>query len=240
MLSQSVDIWNLRVNEGTLHTEEAILLLSEEERVRAVAFHDAQKRIQYITAHYFVRTVLSDYTNIPPAELIFNKGKNDKPFLKNVPLHFNLSYRSGEIVLAVSDSLEVGIDIEQAINVPDMESFLNTFFTPYERRIILTAKEERRNEIIFNLWTFKESFIKAIGKGIDTYVNRLDFSIFLNQATSTIPGYRSERWSVFLLPSPVGFTSSLAVKGRKPYVNFRSYSKLNSSLSAIIFNLWEG
>jgi len=110
-----------------------------------------------------------DYFNEP---IIVNDF--GKPRLKNYPaIYYNISHCKDYIALIISRKYQVGIDVEEIKN-----------FTPYVARKVFTLKEIDRiysskcpNTEFFKYWTLKESFTKAIGKGIAFGMKNIELNI---------------------------------------------------------------
>lgn len=77
----------------------------------------------------------------------------------NNSLEFNISHSGEFVICSVGYSIN-GIDIEK-IDAGDL-SVAERFFNPVEYEILLKCKED----IFTNIWTLKESYIKALGKGL--------------------------------------------------------------------------
>jgi 4'-phosphopantetheinyl transferase len=87
-----------------------------------------------------------------------------KPYFPALPdFHFSLSH-SGERVLCAVSALPVGCDIEKLGR--DTASLARRFFHPKERDWLFSLPEEEQGAAFFQIWTGKESFIKAIGLGL--------------------------------------------------------------------------
>ncbi|MDH6674070.1 4'-phosphopantetheinyl transferase [Paenibacillus sp. LBL] len=87
-----------------------------------------------------------------------------KPFLKDYEnLHFNISHSGHWIVCAVSHE-PVGIDVEK-MKAIDMD-IAKRFFHKTEFHALLNREPSARLSHFFDLWTLKESYIKAVGKGL--------------------------------------------------------------------------
>lgn len=83
-----------------------------------------------------------------------------KPYLKDYPgVQFNLSHSGGWGVCALSKTA-VGVDVEMVR--PLRQQVAKRFFTPVEQEWL----SKRPAEEFFRLWTRKESFTKAQGKGL--------------------------------------------------------------------------
>ncbi len=100
---------------------------------------------------------------IPSFELSY--GEKGKPFLKHEPgIFFNLSHSGDKVICAVS-SAEIGCDIEK---IRELEfDVAGRFFSPQEADMIKSAaSDDEKNGLFFRLWTLKESFVKATGRGM--------------------------------------------------------------------------
>ena len=79
-------------------------------------------------------------------------------------VHFNLSH-AGERVLCAVSPMPVGCDVE-VIN-PRHARLGERYFCPSEQNFIREGQTEaERLERFYRLWTVKESFIKAVGRGL--------------------------------------------------------------------------
>ena len=82
-----------------------------------------------------------------------------KPYLKDCSLQFNVSHSGEYLAIAVSEQ-PVGIDIQEPRTI--REGTYRKVVQPQERELI---GEERERDFL-RLWTLKESFVKAEGKGL--------------------------------------------------------------------------
>lgn len=97
-----------------------------------------------------------------PFPLEYRYGAGGKPYLKNVPLYFSLSH-SGDYVLCVTDSREVGADI-QLHREGDVGKLAERFFSEEEQEALRRAEEKRA--FFFRLWARKEAYGKLTGQGV--------------------------------------------------------------------------
>ncbi|PIF04385.1 MAG: hypothetical protein CSA86_02065 [Arcobacter sp.] len=131
---------------------------------------------QYHKKQDFIRSLLSSVlfyyalnkNGIDKKDIIIEKSLRGKPFLKNSKnIDFNITH-SGHWVACAIDVNDVGIDIEymKDINLTDFEEILTTKEISY-----INNKQEN----FYQIWTLKESYIKALGTGI--YHSLSSFSI---------------------------------------------------------------
>lgn len=91
-------------------------------------------------------------------------GNKGKPYLKDHPeVFFNLSH-AGTRVMCVVAPCEAGCDVEK-IKAAHQE-IADRFFTKEEAEVIRSAAEKEKAPIFTEIWTAKESLLKATGIGI--------------------------------------------------------------------------
>lgn len=113
------------------------------------------------------------------------KDEMGKPYLEGNGLHFNVSHSGEYLAIAVSES-PVGIDIQEPKNIKD--GMYRKVVQPQEQALI---GEDRQNDFL-RLWTLKESFVKAEGKGLRISMKDYYFEVekdcyFVNYGGQRVP-----------------------------------------------------
>jgi 4'-phosphopantetheinyl transferase len=179
----SVHIWLAFESEvgGPANYQRFEPLLSDEERVRCERFRTPELQRQYLLARALQRIVLSRYaSSVAPAEWQFVKGEHDKPSLA-MPfeahgLHFNLTHARGLVAFAVA-RMPVGIDVENfAMRDPPLE-VARSYFTGFEADALESLPSEAQRARFFALWTLKESWLKADGRGLSAGLENAEFDL---------------------------------------------------------------
>lgn len=93
--------------------------------------------------------------------VLWDTDDNGKLFIPGEKIHVNLSHSGDWAVCAVSDG-SVGIDIER-VRCADT-ALAKRFFTSEEHEYIRNSPSP--DEAFFEVWVRKESFVKAVGKGL--------------------------------------------------------------------------
>ena len=93
----------------------ALMSPDEHERMARLVF--GRDRRRFLLTRALVRTMLSRYAAVPPADWAFITNVHGRPEILNRPrgvpdLRFNLSHTDGLIACAVTIGREVGIDVE--------------------------------------------------------------------------------------------------------------------------------
>ncbi len=148
------------VNVGEIGERE-IASLSLEQRKKAESFVYKKDRLLSLAASLALKRGLEE-RGLNEEEMSVGVNENGKPYLlKRRDIHFNLSH-SKEMAMAVIAKKEVGCDIE-SIGRYD-ERIVNRYFSVEERAYIEGSKDKKKAFIA--VWVAKESFLKAIGKGL--------------------------------------------------------------------------
>jgi 4'-phosphopantetheinyl transferase len=156
-------------------------LLSTEERARCARFRTGRLQRQYLLARAVQRRVLSGYVpGVRPQEWEFTKGEHDKPELA-APfaasgLHFNLTHTNGLVALAVA-RLPLGLDVENSGERDPPLEVARSYFTESEAEALEALPPGAQAARFFALWTLKESWLKADGRGLSAGLENAEFEL---------------------------------------------------------------
>jgi len=110
-----------------------------------------------------------------PKDLTFNIDKNGRPSIINIRnknLDFNISHSDEFVILAMSNRLRVGIDIEKIRDI-DIDLISYNCFSNKEKKYLKEKNDKLVN--FFKIWTLKESYLKALGMWISRKNQRYKF-----------------------------------------------------------------
>lgn len=152
--------------------------VSKERRERVARFHILKDAQRSLFGELLTRYALCDNTGRENNELKFIQNRFGKPMLKREEdkseIHFNLSHSGRWIVCAV-DYTPIGIDVEEM--KPMSLQIARSFFSKDEYEALLREPEISRQEYFFALWTMKESFIKADGRGLSLSLDQFTIDV---------------------------------------------------------------
>ncbi len=139
-------------------------------------FDDDKKRC--IAADFLIRKILCARLGKKTDEIEIYTDENSKPYV-NEKIHFNLSHSDKYVVAVISDR-KVGIDIEKIKSVKS--NMLEYFCSPKDEKYILGEEKSICENIpatalerFFEVWTFKEAFLKCTGEGISRKAAQINF-----------------------------------------------------------------
>ena len=143
-------------------------MLTMQDHVRAERFATKVLAKHFVFSRVMLRSVLAQYVEICPSQLILSKHEYGKPFMEQRPdVHFNMSHTDGNVAIAVCDSCAVGIDIEQVKRTaPELKAIANRFFHPDECAVLDPLMDDAYVDGFYRIWTQKEAFVKGLGRGI--------------------------------------------------------------------------
>lgn len=154
---------------GTIAPERYRQLLEkigQNKRERIQNFRRVEDAYRSLLGELLVRAVITAHTGLENRCIRFVCNRYGKPSLEAaIPFFFNLSH-SGEWISLIwsTRNLSLGVDVER---IKPMElGIAERFFTRQEYADLMSLGEMERLERFFQLWTLKESYIKARGKGL--------------------------------------------------------------------------
>jgi len=112
-------------------------------------------------AHVALRKILSPYLSESPEKIRFEIASSGKPLHSKI--FFSLSHSKNLALIAVSQKMPVGIDIEQVRPVPSKLLIAKRFFAQSEFKRLESLSESCQQSAFFDLWTAKEALTKAKG-----------------------------------------------------------------------------
>jgi 4'-phosphopantetheinyl transferase len=139
-------------------------VISDSRKDRVKRFLRREDACRSIVGEALARYCISKFWNIPALAIEFLTDEFGKPHVSNKEkIHFSISHSHEWVVCAVSNT-PVGIDVEK-IHKHD-PGIAKRFFHEKECEYIESLPDSSKDNAFFELWTLKESYIKAIGKGL--------------------------------------------------------------------------
>lgn len=207
-----VHIWWLRHPAAAepllagLHPALAALMPPEEAAECAAASDVAAGELRLL-ARAFSRSVLSRYLQpssgaahgmepslIHPGALVFERNAHGKPELvvpvaAAVRLRFNLTHTPGLVGVAVTAGAAVGLDAESTARRTRGEPLRlarRRFAAPEVAALEAAGDPAARAALFLRLWTLKEAYVKAVGRGIAAPPGLRGFAFRLREAEGAL------------------------------------------------------
>jgi 4'-phosphopantetheinyl transferase len=152
-------------------------VISLERQQKAARFLRKEDACRCITGEVLTRYCIAKIQKSSFRSISFKKNEYGKPSIDFAPnTHFSISH-SGTWTLCAIDTQPLGVDVER-LHVVD-ENLAKRFFSQEEYMELTKVPIEIRQQRFFDYWTLKESYIKAIGKGLSCPLD--SFTIYFSR-----------------------------------------------------------
>lgn len=174
-------------------------LLNDAERARSRRFVTPVLQQRFVAARSRVRALLGAHLGCDPRSLVFVENEFGKPRLADrSDIHFSLSHSQDRALLAVSEGLEIGADLEGVRSV-DHLGLARRYF--HRNEVAAIERHADPQQAFFRIWTLKEAVVKALGTGLLIPLDEFEVSIETAQpAMVTPPPGASAAWWLYLAP----------------------------------------
>lgn len=161
-----------------------------------------------------LRQILACYVQLPAEELVIERGEFGKPYLLDFPQwQFNLSHSGEKLLIAVSNEMPVGIDIEKIKPRRALTELVKKCFAVSEQNYWLNLPESEKLTVFYDFWTRKEAVVKGIGRGIALGLNRCEIDTNQPEAFLNLPV--NEKWHTKKIEFSPDYCAAIAT----PYAN---------------------
>jgi 4'-phosphopantetheinyl transferase len=214
---QAVHVWRVPLDVPVETVEQALALLSPEEREQAGRLRTEELRGRFIVRRARLRQILAQYLGTAPAAIRFQRGPYGKPSLaapwSGARIEFSASHSADVALVAVGLARAVGIDIERIRAIPDFEAICRNYFASSEIEALGHSPEAERLAAFFRVWARKEAILKALGTGLSLALDQVEVSAAAEPAS--VVAIRGDRglaahWRLEDLHPAPGFAAALA------------------------------
>ncbi|MFD0589633.1 4'-phosphopantetheinyl transferase family protein [Paenibacillus sp. GCM10027627] len=162
-------------------------VVSEEKRTKVKRLRLLKDTHRTLLGEALVRAAIVSRLGLSNEHIRFVENEFGKPALCGFEkFQFNISH-SGDWVAVFLSDVPIGIDVEEIR--PIDTNIAESYMAPAEYEDIMDKNERERLSYFYDLWTLKESYIKAKGEGLSIPLHtfsisiRNDGSIVLDPAT---------------------------------------------------------
>lgn len=149
---------------GAIGEDALLAALPASTRERLARFATQGDRARSAVAHLLFRLVAARTLNVEDDWIRVATDAHGKPYLRNARgFHFNLAH-AGDWAVCATDSQPLGVDVE-VVRPIDVDVAAR-IFSRQESRDLLRQKPVQRLRRFYELWTLKESYLKAVGTGL--------------------------------------------------------------------------
>jgi 4'-phosphopantetheinyl transferase len=161
-----IDLWRVDLGQSPEWAEGAAKSLLADHECERGGSEPTEVWRRRVVARVALRIVLSRRLGQPARALTIVRGPNGKPELAGGAAHFSLSRAGACCLIGVTSLGPIGIDVERAMPLGELEGVARRRFAASEAEAILALRGDRRLRAFYNCWTRKEAYLKATGAGL--------------------------------------------------------------------------
>ena len=163
----------------------AVQLIQTEEKERIEKFHYRDDMVSSLIGRLFLRGFAAQTLGHNNQKIRLMRTERGKPvFEADCGWDYNVSHAGDWVVFGAGESCQVGLDVMRNTDsrIERLEDFfriMNRQFTEQEWTVIRGDMEDEKTQLerFFRNWTLKESYVKAIGTGLNIDLRSLNFRI---------------------------------------------------------------
>lgn len=189
MACPTVEVWSLDALALAGEVQRFKSHLAVDEVARAERYIRQVDHDQFAIFRGALREILAHKLRQRPSEIAFATTELGKPFLAGEShdpsrsstashtcemVRFNVSHSLHRAVIALTNDIEVGIDLETASRLNDSDSLAKYCLTPAELAFYFSHPPTERRLIMLRFWSLKEAYLKATGKGLSIPLRQVE------------------------------------------------------------------
>ena len=150
----------------------AVTQLSVDERAHQLTYSNAVVARRFVMGRAMLREILGCALGVAPERIPLVEGLHGKPALARGatarPLWFSVAHCEDLLLVALSRTAEVGVDVERARSIEQWQRVADRVLDPAERAQLRRAVDagEEPGTAFLRQWCRVEAELKAIGCGI--------------------------------------------------------------------------
>lgn len=233
--ADELHLWWLPLSLSTQQQDEALQLLSDIQRDRYLRRRAGDAQEAYLAGRYYLLHLLAAYTETTPDAVQLSYSSMNKPFLSNKEvshkehdLQFNFTDTQHQAqrhgLFAFCRQREVGVDIESYARKNNFTAIAADRFTTAEQEFVARDGNVDPRRFLA-IWTRKEAFGKATGKGINFKMNEQDLSNGNAQALNFFDP-QNRAWRLQQVALGDELISAVVHAGHSP-LRIRAFNQIN-------------
>lgn len=227
LAENEVHVWRVSLEVPGHEIESLKKILVPEEIERANKFYFEKDRRHWTVAHAALRSMLGQYLNVNPRDILFTTNDYGKPSIVYPPagthLYFNLSHSGGLALYAFAYGRQVGVDVEYMRAGIEYNELATHSFSAQECAALYALPADVQEEAFFLCWSRKEAYIKARGKGLSLPLDQFDVSLAPDKPAALLASreepHATEHWSLHALAPGNRYAGALVVE----YFNWKLF-----------------
>lgn len=218
----ALHLWWLPLTLSHEQSQQALTFLSDIQRDKYHRRASPQLQQSYLAGRYYLMTLLGQYTNCNPEAVKLSYSRLNKPYISNnestlkfnfTDTHFQDQYFG---LFGFCHELEIGVDIESHHRDIDLRRIVERRFTTDEQNFVNDNGSINKHRGL-SIWTRKEAYGKAIGKGINFKMNQQNLvsDDYSTDSAFNFKDSQKRKWRCQPLSLGHDFVASCVYEGHK-------------------------
>jgi len=197
-------------------------LLDSNEQSRANSFLKEADKYRYIAAHGVLRIFLNEM--LGEKGYTFEKNAYGKPYVPQASIQFNLSHSGNMILLAFTNNIPIGVDVEQMRDIDKVDLIVKEYLHPNEVKELSACQLHESDQAFFSCWSKKEAVSKALGLGLSFPLNAFSVSSvpLLGNWCLNLPLKYPQSWTLLAFKPFDGYFAAIAAPKSGLRVRFQT------------------
>ena len=198
---------------STQKFSQTLSLMPKQRQDKVLAYHFDKDQRLALGAGFLLHNWLQKHSISFKDVKIALSPYGKESFLDYPNWHYSLSHAGHYAVLAIANR-PIGVDIEE---VKSFDKFifqnLKAYYTKEEiEQIEICNNEEQKAKLCARFWTWKESYMKALGLGFNLILQ--SFAVQINDAKqgSFLYPENAKAYSLHTFKAPLGYVLSYCIK----------------------------
>jgi 4'-phosphopantetheinyl transferase len=211
--------WQLNLDSVSLNEiTQAYESLTVYEQKRFHSFRLKDDKVRFSLGRLLLRKIIEESLG---ETFTLEVNAFGKPELTSTKTRFSISHSGNIIMVAVSRSVEVGVDVEQMLTLVDQENMLALLHFS-EKQEINSLHPNLRERAFFEIWVSKEAIAKAHGHGLSLPLTSYRVTCLSDNSCKLLQADWGEvsDWHLIKLSIQAGYAGSLAIRSNNKTVSF--------------------
>ncbi len=180
---REVHSWHARLDLEVGRLEALAGGLDPAELARASRFSSERERERFVAGRGILRNILGQYLGVPPGSLRFGYSPRGKPFLlPRSSVQFNVSHTGARLIVVVARNRRLGVDVETYPSIETVDAVAGRVLSDEELEQLRRVDRSQQPAVFARLWTRKEAYLKADGRGVTGGLHRVDAGTLTDKA----------------------------------------------------------
>lgn len=215
LAAADIHIWKINLDKSDAYLNENRHLLSKSEIEKSQRLFKQLHQKRAIAMKAQLRLILSRYVDQPAKSIQFAVAEFGKPYIESSVINFNVSHSQGKALVVISLSENIGVDIECWREIDNAGAIVQRHYSESEKSCWARLPDTQKITVFFDIWTRKEAFIKATGRGLALGLSKCSFDVEKTGQLIACPQQygKATSWSVHSLNLGGKVSASLVIKG---------------------------